>query len=660
MSYKHYDQRQQILKRPTQHIGSSKLAARDVWIAETTFKDGSELETITKRRVKYVPGLIHIFGESLENCQDNYFRSESSNTPLTKIEVTVDVENGIVKIWNDGKCIPARIHEWDEDEEVIDDEDHYEAEIIFGYLNSSGNYDDVGEGKERKGGGLHGVGVKLTNIFSREFKVEAFDPDTQLKFTGIWKDNMSTKGKCKVTSLKSTKGFTCITYKVDFEKFGVDKYTDDDIGLMRKKCIDAAMITGKKVIFNGEVLKVKNLTSYVNDYYTTGKRDLLSFTSDDCEVVLCERLDELTQFDNISFVNGINTSIGGVHVDSWKKAIFKPLAEKVNTKYGKEAKFNFTVGKIEPYFTMFVVSRLNNPEFDNQTKDFLSAPTSTTKVGPAKINNIMKWESFINSIESTFKAQGMKELKKNDGKKSRRINVENVDDAHKAGTAKSRECTLFGIEGLSAKTLVVKGISAMEQGREYYGAFPFRGKLINVRKCKREKMNANEEIKNLNIVLGLRYGVDYEDEANFKTLRYGKFDIITDSDVDGEHIKALILNHFHYNFPSLLSRGFVGSLRTPIVKATVGKKTVVFYYLKDFREWLLQNKNAKVKYFKGLGTNTDKDILEIFKNPRYGVYKIDETSDDMIEMLFGNDKGKGKSDIKASDKRISVMKQLME
>nr|QBK89783.1 MAG: DNA topoisomerase II [Pithovirus LCPAC101] len=658
MSYKHYNQRQKILKRPGEQIGSARLGSRDAWITETEYKktnesdEKSEVDCIIKRQVKYVPGLIHIFGEALENCQDNHYRSEGSSTPLKKIEVTVNQDTGEIKIWNDGKYIPATIHQWDEDEEVIDDKDHYEAEIIFGYLNSSGNYDDEGEGKERKGGGLHGVGVKLTNIFSTKFQVDAFDPETQLKFTGIWKDNMVENTTCKVTQLKQTKGFTQITYTADFDRFGVTGYTNDDIALMRKRCIDAALITGKKVIFNGEVISVKNLASYVSDYYSGGDKNTVVFKSDNCDIVLCERLDDLTQFENISFVNGINTTVGGVHVEAWKKAIFDPLVEKVNNKYGKDSKFSFKRRTIESYFTMFVVSKLDNPEFEGQTKDYLSSPSPTAKVSVSKIISIMKWESFIQSIENTFKFQGMKEMKKIDGKKSRHISIPNVTDANKAGSAKSSECTLFGAEGLSAKTLLMKGRSAVEDGNDYYGAFPFRGKPINVRKKSIDTVNKNEELKNLNKVLGLRHGLNYLDDKNFNTLRYGKFIIVTDADVDGDHIKALIINYFHYSHPTLLARGFVGSLRTPIVKATVGKKTVVFYYLNDFKEWIKKQKSKpKVKYFKGLGTNTDKDIAEIFSDPRYVDYNEDGTSTEMVKLLFADDKGKKKDEMKQSDKR---------
>ena len=158
--YTHLSQRNQILKRPGQHIGSTKNASSTIWLIDE--------DKIKQSEINYNPGLIHIFYEVLGNAQDNYFRSKSSNTPLKKIEVNVNKEIGEISILNDGLWIPTKIHEWDDDEEVVDNKDHYEGEIIFGHLNSSSNYNDTDV--ERIGGGLHGVGVKLTNIFSKKFK----------------------------------------------------------------------------------------------------------------------------------------------------------------------------------------------------------------------------------------------------------------------------------------------------------------------------------------------------------------------------------------------------------------------------------------------------------------------------------------------------------
>nr|QBK88209.1 MAG: DNA topoisomerase II [Marseillevirus LCMAC202] len=631
--YTHLSQRNQILKRPGQHIGSIKNATRTVWIAQTEYEDDAEIERIVEQEIKYNPGLMHIFKEVLDNAQDNYFKSKESETPLHKIDVTVDQETGLVSIWNDGLWIPTTFHKWTKEEEIIDNKDHYEAEIIFGHLNSSSNYDD--KDQKRVGGGLHGVGVKLTNIFSSEFKVEAFDPDTGLKFQQVYTENMSKSGKPKVTKLKQKKGYSRISYTADFTRFGVNGYTDEHLTVMKKYCMDCAMVTGQKVFFNGERIPIKNIAQYVSCYTDSNR---LEFKSADSLVILCEKPAYEAGLAVISFVNGISTSKGGVHVDEWKKAIFKPLLEKIKTKYSAKGKnstpLRITMKNLEQYFMIFINCNMINPDYEGQTKGVLSSPTPETKVPASKITALMKWD-FIEDIEETVRIQGMKELKKTDGKKATSVNVPKADDANNAGSAKSSECTLFITEGDSAKTFAVKGISAIENGTDWFGVLPVRGKVLNVRGASAKQINDNKELTQLKAMLGLKHGVDYSDDDAFRTLRYGKIRILTDADPDGDHIKGLVINFFQYFYPSLIGRDYVSSLRTPILKAKLGKKLVTFYYLKTYKEWSKkQTKPFTAKYYKGLGTSTDEEIFEIFADPRYVQYIEDSKTADTVAMIF--------------------------
>jgi DNA topoisomerase II len=627
--YTHLSQRNQILKRPGQHIGSIKSAQNLVWLVD---EEGDSIK-IVEKEVTYNHGLIHIFSEVLSNAQDNFFRSQNSENPLKKIEVTVDKEKGEITVWNDGQHIPCTIHEWEADEEKIDNNDHYQAEIIFGHLNSSGNYDDDNE-TGRIGGGLHGVGVKLTNIFSQYFKVESFDPENGLKFVGEWSDNMSSMKKPKVTSLKQKKGYTCVTYIADFQKFGVKGYTDIDIAIMKKLCVDCAMITGQKVTFNSEVIPVKDLLGYVKMYCEP--TNYVEFKTADSTVVLCEKPTFDIGMVQISFVNGINTKKGGVHVDEWKKGIFKPLLEKLKAKYTEKKSstpFKITPKNLEQYFMLFITCNLKNPDFEGQTKDVLSNPSPKVQVPETKIKQLLKWD-FISDIEETVRIQGMKELKKTDGKKTTSVDVPKADDANKAGTVNSHKCVLFITEGDSAKTFAIKGISAMEEGTNWFGALPVRGKVLNVRGASAKQINDNKEITYLKKMLGLEHGEDYSGE-NIKKLRYGKVCILTDADPDGDHIKGLIINFFQYFYPSLISSGYLTSLRTPIVKTVQKGKVQKFYYLKEFKEWASNQKTPfQAKYYKGLATSSDEDILDIFKDPHYVQYIEDAKSTDTIGMVF--------------------------
>jgi DNA topoisomerase-2 len=140
-------------------------------------------------------------------------------------------------------------------------------------------------------------------------------------------------------------------------------------------------------------------------------------------------------------------------------------------------------------------------------------------------------------------------LKRNGGvKKAKLTGIAKLDDANFAGTSKSKDCTLIVTEGDSAKSLAMSGLSIV--GRDYYGVFPLRGKLLNVRDAKVSMVIKNEEIKNIIDILGLKFNTTY-DESNIKTLRYGHLMIMADQDHDGSHIKGLVINFIHRKFNHL-------------------------------------------------------------------------------------------------------------
>ena len=174
-------------------------------------------------------------------------------------------------------------------------------------------------------------------------------------------------------------------------------------------------------------------------------------------------------------------------------------------------------------------------------------------------------------------------------------------------------------EGDSAKAMAMAGVSAVDKGKDYFGVYPLRGKLLNVREASHKQIMENKEINELVKIVGLQYKKKYETVDNLKTLRYGKVMIMTDQDQDGSHIKGLLINFIHHNWPSLLKVPFLDQFITPIVKVHKGenekKKEIAFYSIPEFNEW----KNAtekwnqwKIKYYKGLGTSTNKEAKEYF------------------------------------------------
>lgn len=236
----------------------------------------------------------------------------------------------------------------------------------------------------------------------------------------------------------------------------------------------------------------------------------------------------------------------------------------------------------------------------------------------------------------------MQELKKSDGKKRNRLSgIPKLDDANDAGTKKSEECTLILTEGDSAKALAVAGLSVL--GRDKFGVFPLRGKLLNVRDASHQQVMNNQEITNLKQILGLQQGRTYSDA---KSLRYGHVMIMTDQDHDGSHIKGLLINFFHHFFPSLLKlRGFLLEFITPIVKASKGRQKKVFYSMPEYEEWRNSLGNStqgwSVKYYKGLGTSTSAEAKEYFAalTDHRKIFKYNGEDDDKaITMAFSKKK----------------------
>ena len=207
-----------------------------------------------------------------------------------------------------------------------------------------------------------------------------------------------------------------------------------------------------------------------------------------------------------------------------------------------------------------------------------------------------------------------------------------MDDANKAGGVEGYKCKLILTEGDSAKASAVAGLSVI--GREYYGVFPLRGKLLNVRDATTAQLLKNEETNNLKKILGLQQGKEY---STTKNLRYGGIMIFTDADNDGSHIKGLIINFIHAFWPSLIKvEAFISSIITPIVKVSKGKNKLSFYSQADFIDW----KNStdisswQIKYYKGLGTSTALEAKEYFKNltNQTIIYSSTDTTDaDLIK-----------------------------
>lgn len=416
--------------------------------------------------------------------------------------------------------------------------------------------------------------------------------------------------KADSEKLSNAKGedFTEVTFKPDLAKFKMDHLEKDIVQLFHRRAYDIAASTrGVKVFLNNELVPVKNFREYV-DMFIKDKED----ENDEPLKVAYELVNDRWEiavtnsdrgFQQISFVNSIATTRGGKHVDYVADQVISKVIELVKKKNGKNT--TLKPHQLKTHLWVFVNCLIENPTFDSQTKDTMTLQSKNfgSKCTPSeKFFSALTKVGIVESVLTWIRFKQQTELdKKMTSKKSSKVRgIPKLEDANDAGTKNSTNCTLILTEGDSAKSLVVAGFSVV--GRDRYGVFPLRGKMLNVREASHKQIMDNAEINNLVKILGLQYKKKYDSADDLKTLRYGKLMIMTDQDQDGSHIKGLLINFIHHNWPSLIKMNFLEEFITPIVKASKGSFKRSFYSLPEFEEWKQATPNFKtykIKYYKG-------------------------------------------------------------
>jgi len=649
-TYQKLTQREHVLHRSGMYIGSTKKQTEELWVADEN-SDGTI--KMKKRMIEYSPGFMKIFDEILTNATDHSFRDSTVNI----IKVDYNKLSGEISIWNNGKGIPVVLHK---------EHNMYVPELIFGHLLSGSNYDD---NSTRTGAGTNGLGAKVSAIYSKKFVIDTIDSDEKRRFIQEFTDNMENRTKPKITN-NSGKSFTKITFIPDYSRFEMTGLEDDTILLIRKRVLDCIACTNNNVqiYLNGERLQGKGLTDYIGYFFDNEKIINESYTDRICysngetvEYTWEYAIVPYHQYEQVSFVNGNATIQGGKHVDYILYQIinrYKKMLE--DKKKLKELKPNFIKDKL----FVFLRSTVANPSFNSQTKEQLTTPSKDfgciITVSDQFINKLYK-SSITDEIVEFCKFKETSALSRTtDGKKINKIYIPKLEDALWAGTARSNQCTLILTEGDSAKTFAMWGRSVV--GPERYAVFPLKGKVLNIRDATISQLIGNEEINNIKQIVGLKQDHIYKTTSE---LRYGKVMLLTDSDVDGSHIKSLLVNFFHYWWPSLIKLDYIQTLRTPIVKAIKGKKIMEFFTEQDYFKWKETGVNLnsyQIRYFKGLGTSKKEDAKETFKRLdelKIDYYYKDELCDESILLAFEKDKNvkikptdeSNEDIIKCSDKR---------
>jgi DNA topoisomerase II len=604
--YKYMEDKEHILEHVGMYAGANhKIDDIQRWILVNN-KIKSNKIYFELKNIKFTPALEKIYDEIIVNARDQYIRHPNL---VTKIEINYNSKNGEISVYNNGPGINIYLNK---------QFNIYSPELIFTKMRTSENYEKT----NKITGGKHGYGAKLTAVFSKKFTIETIDSINKIKYTQTYENNLSIINPPIIINNYNDKPYTKITFIPDYERFEMKGLEKDTQKLFEKRVYDLVACTDKKIniSLNGQKLPINTFSQYIDLYLSDDNKSSKVIEKISNRWEICVANTDYDKFMHISFVNGINTYNGGTHVTYIINQITKKIKEKL---INKNKKFEtVTPTMIKNNIFLFINCIIEDPEFPSQTKESLQTQSkrfgSECIINEKFIKKIMEKTNITKKISELLLAKENLSLEKNSGSKRSNINIPKLEDATWAGTSKSSQCVLFLTEGDSAKTFAMSGLSVVK--REKYGVYPLKGKVMNVRAASNSQVSNNKELTNLTKILGLQHGKIYK---SISELRYGHIMILTDADIDGSHIKGLIINFIHYYWPELTKIDeFIQVFITPILKARKGngKKMIVkeFYSDSKYQEWknsLTENELNKwtIKYYKGLGTSVRTEAISYFK-----------------------------------------------
>lgn len=593
--YKILDERSHVLMKPGMYVGSIVCEKQKKYIYEDNKFEEQEIDIN--------PAFIKIFDEILSNSIDESKR----NPKLNNIKVKFDKYTGEISIFDNGG-IPV---------EFFNKTKKYIPEVIFSTFRSGSNFND---NDNRVVAGTNGFGAVLTNVFSSKFIIETCDGKKLFKQEFL--NNMNKIGKPKISN--SSKKYTKITYIPDFIRFGMKNLDDSSIKMIEKHVYDAAACNSNvKISLNEKILPFKSFNNYCK-LYIHNDVDFFFEKNDMWEVGIAP---SKNGFQQISFVNSVETYDGGRHVDMIVNQIIEYMRDKISKKY----KYDLKPSEIKNHLFLFINCTIINPAFSSQTKEkLITEPKnfgSTFTFSEKCLKDIYKSEIVNNIVDWIEEKKNVDEKSaiREANKKLERVKINKLVDAK----GKKREkCIFFIAEGDSP-------LSAFRKFRnpEIHGALPIRGKIKNVYDINYSKALENDEIKAIFSSLGLRVGTKPDN------MRYGEIAIMADSDVDGDDITALLLNIFYKFFPQLIDEKRIFRIQTPILAATSKNKTEEFYTQAEYDKWCEKHDSQKyeITYYKGLAALDDEQSKRMINDPKKFYFTKDNLCDDKFKIWFGND-----------------------
>lgn len=616
--YQELSEIEHVLKRPGMWIGS--MVSEETTIP--VFEDGHFID----RTIEYVPGLIKLYDEIISNSVDEHKRTRNQKNGLSKINITV-TENGVLTCTDNGG-IPIEFHK---------DAGMYVQEMLFGKLRAGSNFDDT---EQRETVGQNGVGASLVNVMSKRFSVWSADGKNEAIVE--WTNNMNDKSEIQVK--KSKRKGTSVVAEIELSRFGIDTLPFGVIKLIERRCIIAAASNpGLEIVFNNETYKFNSFKEYVDMYGLS----VVGEKNDDWEFYIgfAEDVKDGNKFYGI--VNSAECNMG-THMHHIENITYLRVSDIMTKRHNIN---DVTKKLVSSHAVYFVNITVGNPTYDSQSKTKL-----TTDLGYAfydKENDKKRWPSIskrttrqlqdselvqyvVNYYERVQEAKEREELKNKvkDTRKKSIASIEKLVDANASGKKARQECELWLFEGASAGAAFRVSRSPKTQA-----AYFLRGKVRNTIGMKPLDVMKNQELSDIVKASGLNI-LDPDDLSN---LRYGKFVICTDADVDGASIVGQIVTFFAVHFPKLITEGYVYYSKSPIIKSKKKKDVKYFYSLADYNEFTAKNKGYTHEYFKGLGSLEKEDYRNMLQKPVLEQFTM--TADDftILKAWMGGDSSKRKS-----------------
>ncbi len=534
------------------------------------------LEAVRMRPGMYIGstsqrGLHHCIYEIVDNSID-----ESLAGYCTEIHVTVHKDNSVT-VEDNGRGIPV---------DIKPETGKSALEIVHTVLHAGGKF---GDGGYKVSGGLHGVGASVVNALSEKMVVEVSRDGF------VWRQQYlrgEPTGPVEKT-VPTTKTGTKSTFWLDPEIF--TETTEIDVDVIATRFREMAFLNkGLKIILHDEKDTGKDETYH----YEGGIGSYVAFLNHNRTVMFDEpiymekivdkiKVEVAMQYTDsynesiLSFANNINTHQGGTHLTGFRNAITRVLNDYARTnKILKDSEQNLSGDDVREGLTAIVSVKIENPEFEGQTKEKLGNSEVMPAVQDVVKEKLQEWLEFNPKlartiIEKTLQAQRAREAARKARELTRRKSVlENSTLPGKLADCSNREpekCEIYIVEGDSAG-----GSAKQGRNRMFQAILPLRGKILNVEKARLDKIYANNEIQSMVQAFGITISKN-EEEFNLEKLRYHKIIIMTDADVDGAHIRTLLLTFFFRYAKPLIENGYVYIAQPPLFKVTQGKTSEYLY-----------------------------------------------------------------------------------